>query len=537
MMTVFPRNQFAAALSAGVVFTFLLSACSPKTQDIPLTAQIDSAINIYGPYRIVKLPIVNSVLPSNPIQLSLGSDGFVYASNQTGEVYSLRDTDGDGLEDTGVLFCNVRDFGLRSPAGLAWRGDTLYIGTSQQIRLFMDRDKDGKADTSWVFFDKIPNSEHPYEWTSGLIFGPDQWLYVALTTDSWNAAPSPDPEGYRGSIIRISSDGEVAEKVVTGIRSVHSMAFHPGGDLFFVDNEGGGNPNEELNLAVKGKFYGHNPGKYPSSETEEPVHVLTSEVAPSGIAFNAPDNNFGGTAGNLFVAFYGAGERWSRGALASVSMRREPDGKYSFKEDVIADIPKLSDLTFGKDGSLYLAQHGKADYWYNAIYENEGAFYKMVYDPSLNDKPRKTRPDLTASLSESAVETGKQLYAEYACLACHAVDGVTELLGPNLKDVTRRLNREEILMEIEKPSERIKPSMMGVRVIKKDGQTLIGRVINASDTALSLMLVGNQVVHIGRDEIARTENETKSLMYEGLLTGLSPTDREALLDYLTSLSQ
>ena len=99
-----------------------------------------------------------------------------------------------------LLYCDVKDFGLRSPAGFAHRGDTIFIGTAQQIRAFLDEDKDGKADTSWVFFDDIPNSEHPYEWTCGLNFGKDGWLYVALSTDSWNAAPSPDPNKYRGSI-------------------------------------------------------------------------------------------------------------------------------------------------------------------------------------------------------------------------------------------------------------------------------------------------------------------------------------------------
>ena len=102
---------------------------------------------------------------------------MLYAANQKGEVYTLRDTDNDGLEDTAELYCNVQDFGLRSPSGFAFRGDTIYIGTAQQIRIFLDKDHDAKADTSWVFFDDIPNSEHPYEWTSGLILR-SRWLVV-----------------------------------------------------------------------------------------------------------------------------------------------------------------------------------------------------------------------------------------------------------------------------------------------------------------------------------------------------------------------
>ena len=111
------------------------------------------------------------------------------------------------------------------------------------------------------------------------------------------------------------------------------------------------------------------------------------------------------------------------------------------------------------------------------------------------------------------------------------------MLGPNLKDVAGRLSREEILMEILKPSDRIKPSMQAVRVTKKDGQVMIGRVISSDENELSLMIIGNSVVKIARNDIAKTENEMKSLMYEGLLNGLEDGQKEDLLNYVMSLSK
>jgi len=217
-------------------------------------------------------------------------------------------------------------------------------------------------------------------------------------------------------------------------------------------------------------------------------------------------------------------------------MQRLADGSYAYQEFAVADIPKLSDLAFGKDGALYLAQHGKADYWYNVIYENEGNFYKMIYDPTLASSAIKTRKERDHSFSESSVEAGKQLFAEQACLGCHQVDGVTELLGPNLKDVGKRMSRQEILEEILKPSERIKPSMIAQKIIRKDGQVLVGRVVNADESQLSVMVIGNSVVKVPRNEIDRTENEKQSLMYEGLLSGLDEQQKDALLNYIVSLS-
>jgi len=516
-----------------------LTSCTEKKSTNRYASYIDTTVHVYGPYVAIKLPITKGVPMGNPIQIALGPGNLLYAANQTGEVYTLRDSNNDGIEDSTALYCNVADFGLKSPVGFAYRGDTVYVGTSQQIRAFRDVNQDGRADTSWVFFDRIPNSEHPYEWTSGLRFGPDGWLYFALTTDSWNAAAAKDPLGYRGAILRISPDGSIAERLATGIRSVPGMAFHQNGDLFFVDNEGGGNPTEELNRLTVNAFYGHNKKKYPA-EAEKvmpPVFDLQSEVAPSAMEFNRADNDFGGTAGDLFVAYYGPGERWTRGAVGRVVLIPQQDGSFTYNEYTIADIPKLADLAFGKDGNLYLAHHGEADYWYNSIYPRQGGFYKLIFDPSIKNVGNYVRPKKEKIFSKNSVEMGRQLFAELGCLGCHQVDGKTELLGPNLKGVSKNYSRAEILEAITQPSLQIKPSMMGVRITKKDGQQFLGRIVTANEDEVSLMLVGNQVITIPRNEIEKSEDEKKSLMFEGLLGRLPEEKVNALLDFLLSLDE
>ena len=528
--------------SAGVVCLFLLTMtpwlirCTSPDNSATETAQ-DSTATVYGPYRFVRLPITQGVKILNPIQLALGPGGKIFAANQTGEVYTLVDTDGDGLEDKAVLYCNINEFGLRSPGGFTYKGDTIYIGTAQEIRAFLDRDKDDVADSSWTFFKDIPHSEHPYEWTSGLNFGPDGWLYCALSTDSWNAGASPDPKGYRGAILRISPDGKTVERVATGIRSVFGMAFNEHGDLFFTDNEGGGNAKEELNWFNKNGFYGHNPKKYPGADSSiAPAHVLQTELAPAKIEFNRHNNDFGGTAGDLFIAFYGPGERWDRGAVARITIKKPPVGSYQYVETPIADVPKLSGLAFSGNGDLYLAHHGKSDYWYNPTEERSGGFYKLIYDAGIkNYATRKTDPGAD-NLSVSSVEEGKLLFAQRACSACHTTkENEAELLGPGLAGIGKRLSRDELLEEIEFPSRIIKPSMGAMRITKKNGQILLGRVVNAGQKEISLMLIGNQVVTIPRNEILKSEDEKKSLMYENLLSDLSKEQVNSLLDYMLSL--
>lgn len=514
----------------------LLFRCTGNEQTI-MSPSADTTVSVYGPYRFVKLLITKGVKILNPIQLAGGPNGKMYAANQTGEVYTLIDSDNDGLEDEAVLFCNIADYNLRSPGGFTHKGDTVYIGTAQEIRVFLDKDKDGVADTSWTFFDDIPHSEHPYEWTTGFNFGPDGWLYCVLSTDSWNAGASPDPKGYRGAILRISPDGKNAERIATGIRSVYGMAFNQHGDLFFTDNEGGGNANEELNLFTKNGFYGHNKAKYQHVDSAiAPVHALQTEMAPAKIEFNKTNNSFGGTAGNLFIAFYGPGERWNRGAVGRIEINKGTDGHYQYREYAVADIPKLSGLAFGPDGNLYLAHHGVSDYWYNPTQKETGGFYKLVYDASVKNPANRKKNQHADELSAGSIEKGKQLFAENACSACHATtNGATELLGPSLAGIGTRLSRDEILEEIEFPSKIIKPSMGATRITKKNGQVLLGRVVNAGDDQISLMLVGNQVVSVPRNEISKSENDPKSLMYEKLLSNLSAEKINSLLDYIVSL--
>lgn len=532
------KNHFtllpSLLLSLGLILV-LSGACSNPKSEAFLSFE-DTTATVYGPYRVIKLPIEKGVPILNPIQLSLSPSGVLFAANQSGELYTLRDSDGDGIEDEALLYADLNELGLHSPAGFAHREDTLFVGTRSEISAFLDSNQDGKADTSWTFFNKIPVSEHPYEWTSSLNFGPDGWLYFVLTTDSWNPGASPDPEGLRGSVLKVSPDGKQYEVVAMGVRSIHGMNFNSDGALFFADNKGGGNPTEELNLLQAGKFYGHNAKKFEGKydTVTPPVFSLENEIAPSGIEFNQLGNDFGGTGGNLFVAFYGPGERWDRGGIGRVAIQKTAQG-YEFEEFPVADIPKLSDLAFGKDGSLYLAQHGISDYWYNPTEEKTGAFYKVIYDPSLVGKNPGKKALVEENFSEASLENGKQLFAIRACSACHAVDGTTDLIGPNLKGSGKEFSQEEFLEEINEPSKRIKPGMIATRVTLKDGKVLLGRIVFTDAEEVSIMLVGNHIVQVPKSEILSAEEELQSLMYENLLAGLSEEEKKNLLNYLSSL--
>ncbi len=211
-----------------------------------IDAHIDPGVKVYGSHAAVKLPIEQGVLLHNPTAITAGPGGTIYAANYTGQIYRLEDTNGDGLEETAALFADIsadgkqypsddaaqypgtpQHGGLRYPTGMVFKGNDLYVATTQEIRIYRDTTGDGRADHSEIFAAGWPFTMHFFDWTFAPRFGPDGHLYAILCTDYLNAARKPDPFGLRGSIVRISPDGKKIERFANGLRYAYGLAFNP----------------------------------------------------------------------------------------------------------------------------------------------------------------------------------------------------------------------------------------------------------------------------------------------------------------------
>lgn len=518
---------FAAAVLAG---SLRLHAAAPIPSRSTIEKHEDADIAVHGNYAAVRLPIIHGVPLWNPTAIKVAPDGTVFVANFNGQIVRLADSDGDGLEDTAILFADVRKDGLRQPTTLALRGREVFVGMPSEIRVYEDADGDGRAERSRTFFGGFPSTSHTYDYVFGLTFDKEGRLYFSLSTDTYNPSPAPDPQGLRGSLLRLQPDGTGLERIATGLRFPYGLAIDAAGELFFSDNKGGGNLFEEINRVVPGAFYGHNPEKFPGHPPARPPEVAVRfGYGMVGIAFNPLTNDFGGTAGDLFVASWGPDFRWDRGAISRVQFKRQADGSVRGEEFRFAhEVPKICDLAFGAQGDLYVVQFGRPGEGNVPYSRPAGGIYRIIHAP-WHSPPAGKPPH---PFIEADVVHGRQLFTTLGCSACHSVGESREYLGPDLEGIGDMFTEEEVLHAIRSPSDGIKTGHEGVELELADGETVLGRMLRADDKSVVLLQAGNLERTIPRSEVRTNRVLMTSLMPTGLLDGCSPTDLDDLLAYL-----
>jgi len=513
---------------------------------------VDTAVKVTGQYAAVRLPIKNGPPLWNPSRITITPKGLVFVANYTGEILTLHDSDGDGLEDTTRLFVDTALKGkpadvprqapglvasgpaLRYPTAMTYKDGWLYVGTTQAIHRFRV-DVNGKCIATELFASGWPYTMHPFDWTFGMRFGKDGWLYAILCTDYLNSAAAPDPLGLRGSMIRISPDGKKIERFACGLRYAYGLAINDAGDVFFTDNHGGEqNVTEELNHAVLGGNYGHLP-KNPTALVSKPILDIQTDASPNGCAFNPLSNkHFGNTAGDLFIACWGNDGQWENGGIARARLSKRPDGGYDAVEETFSQgPPKVIDLDFAPSGDMYVARFGREASGHAPTPDPDGDIYRFIHAPWIAVQNTIVNPLLTLP---GDPEKGKALFTSRACSTCHSLDRSASLLGPDLKDISLTMDRHGLLESIVEPAKNIKTDYDTTLVTKKNGEQLIGCVAMSDEEKLLLKMPGGVKLSVPKSEIAKVEIQSGSLMPPGLLTGASEDDKNNLFSYLESLA-
>jgi glucose/arabinose dehydrogenase len=242
--------------------------------------------------------------------LVLGPGGAVYAALQgPGRVVRLAHANGDS---TAGATADVAT-GLNGPFGIAFRGDTMYVGEMTKVTRFAPGSTSGQTIVAG-----LPSGGHS---TRTVVFGPDGAMYVAVGS-SCNICNESDQR--RAAVTRFSPDGSAEHRFATGLRNSVGLAFNPStGELWATNNDrdnlGDDLPPEHLNILKDGKFYGwpkcYLPGKpnpeYASADcstVEPPAITFQAHSAPLGITFYT-GSAFPGYKGDAFLTYHGS---WNR---------------------------------------------------------------------------------------------------------------------------------------------------------------------------------------------------------------------------------
>ena len=117
------------------------------------------------------------------------------------------------------------------------------------------------------------------------------------------------------------------------------------------------------------------------------------------------------------------------------------------------------------------------------------------------------------------------------CLTCHRHGAEGAEVGPD-RTTFRNLGKPTLLASILDPNREVAPRYLAATVTTTTGETRQGLLLRDDTAGVALRLVGGQEIEIKRPDIAAFERHTRSLMPEGLETGLSDTELASLLEFL-----
>jgi putative heme-binding domain-containing protein len=174
--------------------------------------------------------------------------------------------------------------------------------------------------------------------------------------------------------------------------------------------------------------------------------------------------------------------------------------------------------------------------------QHEAVQIRDLFERFLPEEKRAKRlgmainPQEILGLSGDA-KRGSELFLNTAgvrCKNCHQVRKQGQALGPELSQIGKKYNREQLLESLLFPSKRIDPEFVPQLIETTSGRVITGLLVKSSDDEMILKDAQRKEIRIPRDEIGFAAPQQKSLMPELLLQDMTAQQVADLLAFLVS---
>ena len=139
--------------------------------------------------------------------------------------------------------------------------------------------------------------------------------------------------------------------------------------------------------------------------------------------------------------------------------------------------------------------------------------------------------------SKRDFDRGRQLFGQAACAACHRFTDEGASIGPDLTNLAGRFSARDVLESILEPSKEISDQYGAIKILKKDGDLVVGRVGNLNGDSLSViqnMFAPGDFTNVKRSDVESIEPSQVSMMPEGLFNYFKEDEILDLMAYLLS---
>jgi putative heme-binding domain-containing protein len=223
---------------------------------------------------------------------------------------------------------------------------------------------------------------------------------------------------------------------------------------------------------------------------------------------------------NELTQFWGDFKPRLRSEALSILLSR-PERAAVLLEAIKNGIIQPSDLTTAQ--IKFLRNHGNQGVRESAL---------KILGPATPNKRQEVIDAYQAALSlPGDAARGRQIYLE-RCSSCHRLGGQGFALGPDLVTV-KNTGKEKMLVNILDPNREVAPPYIAFQIDTKDGESLIGVIVNDSSSSITVRQAFGKEDAILRSNVRRMLSQGQSLMPEGLEQGLSPGDFASLLEYIS----